>query len=148
MSTNGPGRLAHAGHADLGTRLAALCLHARVNFARKHTLGLSPFGGPHRCDVFIRDLPAYPRGLAVVGRWQEGPGSADQKLAFLLECIAATGVPTFIVLDGAGWRQPHWDYLARHVGGPFVGALTVEAFAALLRAAGSGTVVRQQVTAD
>jgi hypothetical protein len=134
----GPGSAAHEHNADLGARLAALCLHARVEYWRKYELGKSPFGGPYRCDVLIRDLPAYPRGLAVVGRWQGVSGSADQKLAFVLECIHTTGVPTFIVLDGAAWTATHWDYLARHVGGPFLGALTVEAFAALLGAEAGG----------
>lgn len=131
----GPGSPAHENHGDLSDRLAGLCRSRGIAHRRKVAIGTNPFGGVYHCDLLLSGVPGYPNGLAVVARWKEGPGSADHKLTFLVECIIEVGVPTYIVLDGDGWREIVWEYLARKVSGPFLGALSVDDFAELLATA-------------
>src|SRR5690554_4598151 len=107
----GPGSLAMENHDDLASRLAALCDRHALVYRRRAEIGKTPYGYPFKVDLLLTGLPAYPKGLAVIGRWQEGSGSADQKLPFLLLCIARARVPSLVVLDGDGWVDGVWAYM-------------------------------------
>lgn len=132
----GPGSLAMENHDDLAGRLAALVAQHGIAYQRRAITGSTPYGDPFKVDLLLPGLPAYPKGLAIVARWQEASGSADQKLLFLLACIRRTVIPTYIVLDGEGWRESVWEYLANPIQlrGQFLGALTVEDFAKIVLA--------------
>lgn len=130
---NGPGSLAIENHDDLAGRLAALCDRHGVAHRRRVEMGKTPYGYPFKVDLLLTGLTAYPNGLAVIGRWQEGSGSADQKLPFLLLCIARCRTPSLVILDGEGWTEGVWKWLQnRPQGGYFLNALTIDEFAGFL----------------
>src|SRR5262245_21217719 len=136
MVMTGPGSLAVENHDDLASRLAALVAYQGVEYARRAITGKeSPYGEPFKVDLLLLGLPAYPKGLGIVARWQEGSGSADQKLFYTVACIKRTIVPTYIVLDGDGWRESVWNYWAGQVRGPFLGTISIDDFAELVSAA-------------
>lgn len=129
----GPGPLATARHDGLTARLRALAGELGVTvLVPRQGLCVAPFGEQFKPDLVLAGLSAYPDGLAVVARWQEGSGSADRKVLYDLACIRRSAAPTYLVLDGAGWRPGVWDYLAGEVAGPFLGALDHARFARLL----------------
>lgn len=131
----GPGSLAVENHDDLASRLAALCEHQGFSHQRRVQVGKTPYGMPFKVDLLLDGLSAYPKGLAVIGRWQEGSGTADQKLPFLLLCIARARVDSVIVLDGDGWSEGVWEYMRMRRGGYFRDVLTIGEFAELLSVA-------------
>lgn len=131
----GPGDISKENHDDLITRLMAICDRHNMPYQQRLLVGKTPYGFPFKVDLMLTGLPAYPQGLAVVGRWQEGSGSADQKLPFLLLCVARCRVNTVVVLDGEGWSDGVWDYMKRREGGHYCGVLTVGEFDELLQTA-------------
>lgn len=61
-------------------------------------------------DVFIHTHPAYPDGLAIESRWQDTPGSVDEKLLFkAMEIERRFKCPTIFVVAGGGARIPIVD---------------------------------------
>jgi len=131
----GPGGLATQRHDGLTGRLRDLVGGLGIAvLAPREGFCVAPYGEQFKPDLVLVGLPAYATGLAVVARWQEASGSADRKLLYDLACIRRSAAPTFLVLDGAGWRPGVWDYLAGEVGGPFLGALTPDRLAQRLAA--------------
>lgn len=128
----GPGSLAVENHDDLAGRLAAICEAQGMAYRRRVEVGKTPYKMPFKVDLMLDGLPAYPQGLAVIGRWQEGSGTADQKLPFLLLCVSRCRVKAVIVLDGEGWSQGVWDYMNAREGDYYRGVMTVSEFAEML----------------
>lgn len=132
-ATNGPGSLAMENHDDLASRLAAVCDRHGLDYRRRAEIGQTPYRNPFKADLLLTGLADYPAGLAVIGRWQDGSGSADQKLPFLLLTINRCRTSSVIVLDGEGWTEGVWQFMRnRPAGGYLVATVTFDQFAAMV----------------
>lgn len=84
---------------------------------RQSALGKSLKGGQITVDFLVMGHKDFPNGLIIESKWQEVPGSADEKLFALLADIQMRYPhPTVVVVGGGGARQSIVDHLRNHVG--------------------------------
>lgn len=85
---------------------------------RQSFVGNSIKGGEIRADFLIGGIVAFPGGLIIESKWQETPGTADEKLFGLaLDIEKNYPLPTIIVVAGGGAREPIITWLRRQVNG-------------------------------
>lgn len=100
--------------------------------AQQIEVGDSIKGGRIRVDFLITGIPAFPAGLIIESKWQEVPGSADEKLFGLAEDIDKRyPCPTIVIVAGGGHRQGIIDWIRGQVkGGKLYAVMTFEEFLA------------------
>lgn len=77
----------------------------RPVYAQQYPVGVSIYETPWKSD-FILYHPERHRGcLAIKIRWQEQPGTTDQKLPFQVLTIEKNICPAMIVLGGKGFSE-------------------------------------------
>lgn len=128
----GPGPEATDNHNNLTSRISAIAAARGLAYAENVTVGETPYGGPFVVDLVLTGLPAYPGGLAVIGRYQATSGSADQKLIYLAYCIRRAEMPCLLVLDGGAWQPGAIAWMERRKEGRFVDMLTLDGFEAFI----------------
>lgn len=85
---------------------------------RQVYIGDSIFGHPTRVDM-IAYVPPYPEGVIIESKYQDTPGSADEKLCYLVENIKEKyPLPTIIVHDMDGAKAGAVKWLYAKVGSP------------------------------
>lgn len=99
---------------------------------RQYPACLGLHGGIVRVDFYIPNAPKYPGGFIIESKWQEQPGSVDEKFPFLIENIRTRyPAPTIIIYGGGGARDGMIDWLRRQVDGvKVIGAFSFEEFLA------------------
>ena len=97
---------------------------------RQKNIGLGIYGTALRADIYLGTVRRYPDGLIIESKWQESPGSVDEKLPYLVENIRICyPCPTMIVVGGGGMRSPAMAWLKRQAdGNRLIAVLTLEEF--------------------
>lgn len=97
-------------------------------YARQLKLGMGIYDTQIYCDF------AVARGgsgdaLIIECKWQQSGGSADEKLPFLVENIKKCYPhPTYILIDGKGFRPGAIEWLKKQVGGKLAGVMSMAEF--------------------
>jgi hypothetical protein len=71
---------------------------------REVSLGKSIIGKNRRIDI-LAVLSGSQRALAVECKYQATPGTADEKLPYTLQDLAALEIPAYVVYAGEGFSQ-------------------------------------------
>jgi hypothetical protein len=109
--------------------LAAFLTCIGVTFDRQAVIGLSIYGTRLHADFVVRNLVAFPHGLVVESKWQDGDGTVDEKFPYLYENIRAGSLPTVVIVQGGGCRPGALDWLRSRVDGErLVSVLRLEEF--------------------
>lgn len=97
---------------------------------RQRLVGSGIFGTPIHVDFYLASVPGYANGLIVESKWQEVPGTADEKLPYLVANIHhCFPCPTIIVLHGGGFRAGAERWLRSQVDGfKLIAVLRLEEF--------------------
>jgi len=62
-------------------------------------------------DVLVINPELFPDGLIIECKWQQSPGSVDEKYPYLVWNIIKTKVPTIVLLDGEGYKPAAMEWL-------------------------------------
>jgi hypothetical protein len=110
--------------------LAATLRSIGITFERQCVLGETIYGTNLRVDFVLRNIVAFPRGIAVESKWQDVGGSIDEKFPFLVENIYRQyPLPAMVVVHGGGCRPGALAWLRMHCDGQqLVGVYTLEEF--------------------
>jgi hypothetical protein len=85
-------------------------------YAREVYVGESAIKGKRRrVEFFLVDHNAFPNDHLIECKWQEVPGSTEDKLFRLPHDIQKTGIPTTVILDGLGFSPGIIEQLKSHV---------------------------------
>lgn len=71
---------------------------------REITLGKTIIGKSRKVDLFVLHEPSN-QALAIECKYQEGPGTADEKIPYAMDDLAALPVPGWIVYAGGGFSR-------------------------------------------
>lgn len=97
---------------------------------RQAFVGQSIKGGEIRADFLVRGVTQFPDGLIIESKWQEVPGTADEKLFGLaLDIEKNYPCPTIVIVAGGGAREHIVNWLRNQVnGGTLYAVLDIEEF--------------------
>ncbi len=84
-------------------------------YAKQVPVGLTIYKTLRKCDFFIINKERFPLGLIVECKWQQVAGSVDEKYPFLIYNIIKTGIPTIVLMDGAGYKKSAMEWLKDQV---------------------------------
>lgn len=85
---------------------------------RQAVVGDSIRGGEIRADFLVHGVTQFPNGLIIESKWQETPGTADEKLFGLaLDIEQRYPYPTIVIAAGGGARTAIIDWLRNQVNG-------------------------------
>lgn len=77
----------------------------RYAYERQYPIGLSVFETPLQVDFYLPSSRPFPNGLIIESKWQQVPGSVEEKLCYLVENIRTVyPCTTIIIIDGQGFR--------------------------------------------
>lgn len=110
--------------------------NTEFDFKRKNTYttqlqigSLSILGKKIRVDFVISSIPQFKQGLIIESKWQQVPGSVDEKYPYLIENILIKyPVPTLLVLDGGGYTDNLLQYLKSKRNGKFLNVFSMFEF--------------------
>lgn len=74
-------------------------------FARQVRLETGIYDAYIKSDLFVRDPVHFPLGLHIECKWQQTPGSVDEKYAYTMLSLLQFKRPSIIVLAGTGARS-------------------------------------------
>ena len=95
----------------------------------KHlNVGKTIYETDRKVDFFIVNREKFPDGLIIECKWQQNPGSVDEKYPFLLLNIIKTAVPTVILLDGTGYKPAAKQWLKDQVNHVLIGVWSMSEF--------------------
>ena len=84
-------------------------------YATQALVGQTIYGTDRRCDFIVFNKSKFPDDLIIECKWQEKPGSVDEKFPLLLQNIIKTAIPTIIILDGDGYKPKARTWLLSQV---------------------------------
>lgn len=82
-------------------------------YLKQIPVGTTIYNTTRKCDFLVINGELFPEGLIIECKWQQKRGSVDEKYPLLLFNIMKTGVPTIILLDGAGYRKEAMAWLKK-----------------------------------
>ena len=81
-------------------------------FITQYYMGKSVYNTSLYADVVLHDDVKYPDKLAIEMKWQQTPGSVDEKYPYLVLNIKETfQFPSLIVIDGGGYKKGAIEWL-------------------------------------
>ena len=72
-------------------------------YATQVYVGESIYGSKRKIDFLVFGAGRHPV-FGIECKWQQKPGSVDEKYPFLVHNIAKTMLPTIVILDGGGYK--------------------------------------------
>jgi len=101
-------------------------------YAMQVACGLSIYETQRKCDFLLINQAKFPEGLIIECKWQQTPGSVDEKYPFAVHNIMKIGVPTIILIDGGGYKRQALTWLKSQVGNvsALIGVYTMAEFQA------------------
>lgn len=89
----------------------------------------SIIGKKIRVDFAISSIPKFEQGLIIESKWQQVPGSVDEKYPYLIEnIIEKYPAPTILVLDGGGYDSGLLNYLKSKTNEKFIDVFSMVDF--------------------
>ena len=110
MKPNKSGRIAENFLADVLRGVG-------LEFKRQQRVGYSVYDSPAHpwvlhADFIVTNLSAFPSGLAIESKWQDSPGSVDEKFLYLTHNIKTRyTVPAIVVVFGGACRPGAFAWL-------------------------------------
>jgi hypothetical protein len=80
-------------------------------YARQVKLERGVYGAYIKSDVFVRDPFHFPDGLHIECKWQQTPGSVDEKYPYTMLSLRQYQRPSIFVLAGHGARPTAVEWL-------------------------------------
>ncbi len=105
----GGGRAVRQGH-DLRDRVVALAQELGLKAEIEVRVGRRVYGKRRRIDVVLR-RPDTDRILGIECKYQGSSGTAEEKIALILQDIAHWPIPGIVVIDGPGFSNEMRGYL-------------------------------------
>jgi hypothetical protein len=110
------GRQANTNGRDTETAIANMLQARGIRFQQQYRAGTSIYGNDIRCDFYLLHTGD---GLCIEVKYQDTPGTADQKLPFLYQNIAEGRylAPVLVIVVGDGWSVGALPWLRSKVDG-------------------------------
>jgi hypothetical protein len=123
MKANKAGRVAENILADVMRGVG-------LTFRRQVPMGIGIFQRPIKADFVVTNLVEFPDGLAIESKWQDSPGSVDEKFPYVVETIQKCyRLPGIVIVFGGFCRLGALDYLrARCDGERLIAVYRLEEF--------------------
>lgn len=100
-------------------------------FVAQYPIGLSIYGLPLFTDFWVHGAPGFPDGLAIEVKWQQSPGSVDEKFPYLaLNIQQCYPCPAIVIADGGGQRPGALHWLRGQVAGNLLAVFSLAEFLA------------------
>jgi hypothetical protein len=100
-------------------------------FVAQYPIGQSIYGQPLFADFWVRGAPGFAGGLAIEVKWQQSPGSVDEKFPYLAlnikECYPC---PALVIADGGGQRAGALLWLRHQVDANLLAVFSLAEFLA------------------
>jgi hypothetical protein len=88
----------------------------RVDFKRHYPICKGIYGQDIETDFYLRNVNEFPIGLCLESKWQDSPGSVDEKFPYLVENIKKRyPCPAIIIQGGYGARDGAVEWLYNQV---------------------------------
>lgn len=102
-------------------------------YAKQVPCGESIYGTRRKCDFLVLNPKKFPNGLIIECKWQQRSGSVDEKYPFTVLNVIKIGVPTIILIDGAGYKKQAVEWLRSQINpASLVGVYTMAEFQTLV----------------
>jgi hypothetical protein len=107
------------------------CYLEQPIYSRKYHVGDSIYETPQYCDFILYHPIKWPLKLVIESKWQQGPGSVDEKYPYLVLNIQSHYTsPTILVLGGGGYKKGAEKWLRSQAGkGNLLHVFSMEQFA-------------------
>ena len=96
-------------------------------YTKQLVVGETIYGTKRKCD-FITYNPHTKREIVIECKWQDTPGSVDEKYPFLVLNIKKIGIDTIIILDGDGYKKKAMEWLKDQMGDCLIGVMGFSEF--------------------
>jgi hypothetical protein len=103
-------------------------------YSKQPYCGQSIYDTKRKCDFLIMNKDLFPEGLIIECKWQQSPGSVDEKYPFAVHNIMKIGVPTIILIDGGGYKKSALTWLKEQAdkSRALIGVYTMSEFQAVV----------------
>lgn len=99
-------------------RFLAACILEQPLYTTQIYIGDSIYGRPLKVDFMLYHPEKHPNKLIIECKWQQGPGTTDEKYPYnVLNIREVYPCPAIILLDGAGFRSGAGAWLRAQVDG-------------------------------
>lgn len=111
--------------------VANILQQKHLSFQAQVMIGYGIYGTPIRTDFLIVTAKGFRNGLIIECKWQDVPGSVDEKFPYLVANIKTCyPSPTIIILDGGGYRSGAAVWLRQQVGDNLIAVYSLSEFLA------------------
>ena len=80
-------------------------------YMKQVKLGKTIYDTNRKADFIVFHPELFPDSLIIECKWQQTPGSVDEKYPFLIENIKQARLPTIILIDGGGYKPGALEWL-------------------------------------
>ena len=100
------GALANQSGRNSEDDIADAMRRRQYEFDRQAVVGVSIYGSILRADFLVHNIVEFPVGLVIESKWQDTPGTADEKFPYMVANIRAGNYrhPVVVVVYGGGCR--------------------------------------------
>jgi hypothetical protein len=84
-------------------------------YAKNVNVGVNIFGRNRIVEFFVCNRLLFPCDLILECKWQQSPGSVDEKYPHLYENILKTDIPTIVLVGGGGSKPESRQWLKDRV---------------------------------
>lgn len=114
-------------------KFMAACSLNQSFFTKQFDLCKSIYGGRIHCDFVIYSPDKHPDFLAIESKWQQSPGSVDEKFPYLVENIKKRyPYKTIIVIDGGGYKSKALEWIKNQIDNKLIGVFGMVDFQSLV----------------
>ena len=123
-------RLVERGYTFIDpTRFIPACYFEQPIYSRQFPLGLSIYDEAFKCDFIVYHPKRWPECLVIEAKWQETPGSVDEKYPYLvLNLKTRNPYKCMILLDGDGYKPGAGRWLRNQTDGKLLNVFTMAQF--------------------
>lgn len=110
-------------------RFLASKLLVQPIYTRQFNVGKSIYNTTWRCDFVLYHPQKHPNCLIIETKWQQSPGSVDEKYPYLVSNIKKQSVyDTIIIIDGDGYKVGALKWLKSQVDGNLKNVFSMSEF--------------------
>lgn len=95
----------------------------------QYPIGAGIYETPVKVDFLVYHPDKHPSLLIIEAKWQESPGSVDEKYPYLIHNIQKRyPYKTLLLLDGGGYKKGAEAWVRNQVGGNLIGVCSMAEF--------------------